>query len=410
MGILLIMEVKNLIGFPASDGKTLGALLNEELCNESWTQFNAAVAFVKRSGVKHLAESIKSFSERGAANLVIGLDLFGTSIEGVETLSSSISNGEVWVYHNELTSTFHPKLYVFSNESHALVIVGSGNLTEGGLYTNEEISFQVELDLSVRSDLKFYQDLMVVFDSWSINAGECSMLLNDDSLVTLIEHGYLVPEKFVSDKARVSISRSSTKSGKEEAKSLFGKKTVRRPKDKLSKRKTWKAPVKEVIGETRWQLDTNESSVSYLMTLQQTDAGSGQTTPGKSKRSPEIFIPLAAKKANEAFWGWPDEFVEDPVKTNKLDRKEVPFLLKGERIIVNMMTWPDKSDFRLRSSALRDSGNVGDIIKITQSTVEGVSYEVELITPLDEEFEAYSDLCDQNVRNSKKKWGYISKL
>lgn len=410
MGLLLIMDVKNLIGFPASDGKPLGTLLNEELCNGSWTQFNAAVAFVKRSGVKHLAESMKSFDKRGVAKLVIGLDLFGTSIEGVETLGSSISNGEVWVYHNELTSTFHPKLYVFSNETHALAIVGSGNLTEGGLYTNEEISFQVELDLSISSDLKCYKNLMVVFDSWGINAGECSMLLTDDSLVTLIEHGYLVPEKFVSDKARVSVSRSSTKSDKVDSKSLFGKKVVSRPKDKLSNRKIRKAPVKEIISDTHWKINPSESSVSYLMTLQQTDAGSGQTTPGKSKRSPEIFIPLAAKKANEAFWGWPDEFTEDPVKTNKLDRKEVPFLLEGKRITVNMMTWPDKSDFRLRSSVLRDSGNVGDIIKITQSTVEGVSYDVEFITPLDEDFEAYSDLCDQEVRNSNKKWGYINNL
>lgn len=402
------MDIRNLIGFPASEGKTLGALLNEELRNESWTLFNAAVAFVKRSGVKHLSDSMKIFSEKRVVKLAIGVDLFGTSIEGVETLCSSITNGEVWVYHNELTSTFHPKLYLFSNETQALVIVGSGNLTEGGLYTNEEVSVQILLDLSKSSDLTLYRDLMKVFDSWSVDGGACSMLLNEDNIISLIEHGYLVPEKFVSDKARVSIAKNADKLTSDKKNLLFGKKTVSRPKGKLSNRGTRKTAVKGIIDRSSWTLNSDKSSVSYLMTLQQTDAGSGQTTPGKSKRSPEIFIPLAAKKANEAFWGWPDEFVEDPIKADKLDRKDVPFLLNGKNITVNMMTWPDKSDFRLRCSALRDGGDIGDILKITLSSAGGVEYEVEFISPSHAEFEHYNTLCNQTVRNSKKKWGYIS--
>ncbi|TKF61494.1 hypothetical protein FCV63_00620 [Vibrio lentus] len=402
------MDIRNLIGFPASGGKPLGVLLNEELRNESWINFHAAVAFVKRSGVKHLSDSIANFSERGVVKFAIGVDLYGTSIEGVETLCSSVANGEVWVYHNELISTFHPKLYIFSNENQALVIVGSGNLTEGGLYTNEEISLQVSLDLSKDAESKLYKELMEVFDSWSTDGGTCSMLLNEDNIISLIEHGYLVPEKFVSDKARVSIEKNADKltSGKRDL--LFGKKTVTRPKGKLSNRSTRKAAVKGVIDESSWALNSDKSDVSYLMTLQQTDAGSGQTTPGKSKRSPEIFIPLAAKKANEAFWGWPEEFVEDPAKAHKLDRKDVPFLLNGKHITVNMMTWPDKSDFRLRCSDLRDGGSVGDILKITPSRVDGTEYEAEFISPSNAEFEHYNALCNQIVRNSKKKWGYIS--
>ena len=42
------------------------------------------------------------------------------------------------VFHNPLPHTFHPKLYLFKSDDHAEMVMGSGNLTEGGLYTNYE--------------------------------------------------------------------------------------------------------------------------------------------------------------------------------------------------------------------------------------------------------------------------------
>ena len=100
------------------------------------------------------------------------------------------------------------------------------------------------------------------------------------------------------------------------------------------------------------------------MTLQKTDVGVGQTSPGASKRSPEIFIPLAARNANPAFWNWPNGFTPDPGRPGKLDRKSVPMRFAGRTVRVNMMTWPEKRDFRLRSAALRDAGHIGDVLMI----------------------------------------------
>ena len=50
----------------------------------------------------------------------------------------------------------------------------------------------------------------------------------------------------------------------------------------------------------------------FAMTLQNTDVGKGQTTPGTSRRSPEIYIPLIARNFAPDFWGWPNKFIEDP--------------------------------------------------------------------------------------------------
>ena len=43
--------------------------------------------------------------------------------------------------------------------------------------------------------------------------------------------------------------------------------------------------------------------IHFLMTLQRTDVGVGQTTTGTSRRSPEIFVPLSARDAAPALLG-----------------------------------------------------------------------------------------------------------
>ena len=74
------------------------------------------------------------------------------------------------------------------------------------------------------------------------------------------------------------------------------------------------------------------------MTLQKTDVGTGQTTPGTSRRSPEIFIPLVARDAEPDFWGWDELFVDDPNKLGKKDRNNVKMRLGGEVISIILST------------------------------------------------------------------------
>src|SRR5208283_5580049 len=103
----------------------LGDVLNRNLLEERWDEFLCAVAFAKRSGVRHLAGALRVFSERGLVRLVVGIDLCGTSREGLTDLLACLDErGEVWVYHNEAPSTFHPKVYAFRNPRQALVVVG----------------------------------------------------------------------------------------------------------------------------------------------------------------------------------------------------------------------------------------------------------------------------------------------
>ena len=143
------------------------------------------------------------------------------------------------------------------------------------------------------------------------------------------------------------------------------------------------------------------------MTLQRTDVGVGQTTAGTSRRSPEIFVPLAARDAEPGFWNWPGGFASDPRRPGKLDRHGVRMRLGGEVVAVNMMTWPDKHDFRLRSEALRSSGNVGDILRIEKANpTADYDYYVEVIPQGTSQHSVYLALCREPVRNSRKMYGY----
>jgi hypothetical protein len=146
----------------------------------------------------------------------------------------------------------------------------------------------------------------------------------------------------------------------------------------------------------------------YVTTLLQTDVGRGQTTTGTSARSPEVFIPLAARDLHPSFWGWPNAFVQDPNKPNKYDRSNVPFLVNGHPASVNMMTWPDKSDFRLRSEALRSGGNVGDIMVIERSSAPGLDYIATFVPAGTPQHAALLQACTIPARKpSTRRYGYF---
>jgi hypothetical protein len=116
---------------------------------------------------------------------------------------------------------------------------------------------------------------------------------------------------------------------------------------------------------------------------------------------------LSARDANPTFWEWPTSFAEDPSKPRKFDRRGVRMRVGADVVEVNMMTWPDKSDFRLRSEALRSAGDIGDILRIEKiGAPAGYQYYVEIVPQGTLQYPVYLAKCDTEVRNSKKRFGY----
>jgi HKD family nuclease len=103
-----------------------------------------AVAFLKDSGLKRIETDLKNALERKAKlTIITGLDFYQTEPEALKKLQSlkkSYENCEILIYNQETNKTFHPKLYLFSIKNEHTGIIGSANLTDGGLTRNCELS------------------------------------------------------------------------------------------------------------------------------------------------------------------------------------------------------------------------------------------------------------------------------
>lgn len=369
--------------------------------------FQAAVAFAKRSGVQHLSAHISETIQKGnKVRIVVGIDHQGTSQEGLEGLLECCRpDGEVWINHcNEKYITFHSKIYLFQNQSAAIAIIGSHNLTEGGLYTNDEASAIHWLNLKDKEDAKLLKELNSYFDILCKPDSENARKLNNELLQKLLKNGEVVPESLSSEEGQSASTTTKPLKTLEKQEIIFAKSEIKRsaPKSRFSKTKSAKRTTAKVKG-----IAEEAVAKGFIMTLQRTDVGSGQTTSGTSRRSPEIFIPLAARDYFPEFWGWKELFTEDPKRSGKFDRIGVKVRIGGETVTVNMMTWPIKHDFRLRSEVLRSAGNVGDILRIEKvNNSDEFDYYVEIIPAEISSYDHYLELCSNKTRNSEKIWGY----
>lgn len=122
----------------------LGPLLVERLQDAAYDTFDLAVAWAKRSGLRLLVPDLVAFRARGGrVAAIVGIDERGATRQGLRLLREN--SNEMWIYRDAGGGTFHPKLYVFRGPNRACVIVGSSNVTRGGLYDNYEVSLLLTL-------------------------------------------------------------------------------------------------------------------------------------------------------------------------------------------------------------------------------------------------------------------------
>src|SRR6185437_6190928 len=137
---------------------------------------------------------LQQFANRAAVRITVGIDLYGTSREGLEDLLHAVPNGGIYVFHNNGPTTFHPKVYVFRNQHAADVLVGSGNLTGGGLYANYEASLSISLNLQDENDAQLLANIEGGLDPWSEETPGLCYPLTEDLLTNLVNAGLVRPE------------------------------------------------------------------------------------------------------------------------------------------------------------------------------------------------------------------------
>ncbi len=109
-----------------------------------------AVAFVKYSGLRLVEPALDKCLERGGhVEFIVGLDFRTTDAQSLRALFKRAASGSqchLYCYSDpsDYVNAYHPKLYLFDINQTASCIIGSSNLTQGGLKDNVEVNVILE--------------------------------------------------------------------------------------------------------------------------------------------------------------------------------------------------------------------------------------------------------------------------
>jgi len=120
-------------------------VLKKSLKNANDVKFS--VAFLKYSGYSLIKSYIENIlKNRGIVEFLVGLDFRTTdpdTLLELKFLQSSNANLKCFCFSDpgkNAPSVFHPKLYLMKNNKKTVAVVGSSNLTKGGLADNTELN------------------------------------------------------------------------------------------------------------------------------------------------------------------------------------------------------------------------------------------------------------------------------
>lgn len=181
----------------------IGKIINEELRTSSNSQI--AVAFLKYSGIKVIQEALETSLENGGRfEIIAGLDFKTTDPKAMKFfIDLQQQNNRVNFYcygdrkENKTNIVFHPKIYLFQNTKQLTSIVGSTNLTSGGLLSN----FEVNTIFSEKNPI-YYSQLQAIYNS--IKYTDSLFIPNDEYLYRYSDvfHSFEMNEqKAVKDKS-----------------------------------------------------------------------------------------------------------------------------------------------------------------------------------------------------------------
>ncbi|MDP2356886.1 MAG: phospholipase D family protein [Beijerinckiaceae bacterium] len=125
-------------------------------------KFDCVVAFAKWSGFEPIEKAIIDRLENGmTARFMVGLDFCQSEPKVLERLLLLRKKYgiEVHVGATQDSCTFHPKIYRFDHGDHISMMIGSANLTQGGLSQNYEVS--AVLDFKRERRVSAYLDALV---------------------------------------------------------------------------------------------------------------------------------------------------------------------------------------------------------------------------------------------------------
>jgi hypothetical protein len=178
---------------PFEEGTDLRDFLHVAAEDEGLDTLRVIVAWAKRSGLSRAMIDLQAIRSRGGKVVtIVGLSEGGATEQGLKALIGL--SDEPYVFY-DASRTFHPKVYLASGESHALLLVGSHNLTAGGLAWNYEAGIWCELDLTSEPDKEILEDVIAYFNRLLADTNVCVPLDSSSLAAMLADSSLLIQDE-----------------------------------------------------------------------------------------------------------------------------------------------------------------------------------------------------------------------
>ncbi len=130
---------------------------NLKWCNE----INIATAFLTNGGYDIVSEEILTFTKKGGRiRLIVDVTSGYTDYNSILEFATLTGDCKCKIFHSE-KGVFHPKFYIFRQNDKCRVLLGSSNLTNGGLRKNIEANLLLNNSpeyINVLHDINQYFD------------------------------------------------------------------------------------------------------------------------------------------------------------------------------------------------------------------------------------------------------------
>ena len=233
-------------GYEPESVNAVGKHLIQLLSQKSFHTFTGISAFASEAGIIGLADHIenakKNFKE---INLIVGIDEEGTSKEALNEIHNLNINS--YIFYQEESPIFHPKIYLFEGNKEIKLILGSSNLTARGLFGNVESSLLVEFSerdvqgIQLLTELKSYYKGLFDFDDPNL------FKISEATIQDFIDRG-IVPAESTRNRKHGKQPTEGKKSDKQFDTLILKRPTAKIPKEFRGKSKTNKK-VKKILDE-----------------------------------------------------------------------------------------------------------------------------------------------------------------
>ena len=338
---------------PTSMG--VGRILREAIGRPDALEWRVGVAYAVSSGLRSLDPELGRARGRGLRlSGIIGIGEGITSKEFLKEVADWPAKGEFGLWARYVPrQKFHLKVYQVSGKDWGRRIIGSANLSRGGLLRNVEAAYAKGWEAGERDEEEEAWERMFR----NLCAEGTVQKVTAENIETWGQAGLI-------------LSEADRKGGRGRKQGMGGFSSVGEG---------------EVDG--------------FVMTM------GHQESKGTSAAGGEVWIPLKALKEAPEFWGWHGQLEKSK---NGDPKRGIEIRIDGETHTATLWEYLARKEFRMRCGAVAGRAEVGDVLELEKEGPE--RYRARIVGRDSDEFQGLKGLCTEvpGSPNTEKRYGYYT--